>query len=67
MFTHSVGSYLLIVIDNLSRRVCVQFTTIKNDMFESFKEWHTRLWNQIGTKLSVLRTNNSLEFGFRAV
>lgn len=29
MLTQGVGSYFLIVIDNLSRRVCVQIRTIK--------------------------------------
>jgi len=34
----------------------------KSDAFEKFKEWHTLVENQIGTKLKVLRTDNGLEF-----
>ena len=34
----------------------------KSDTFEKFKEWHTLIENQMGTKLKGLRTDNGLEF-----
>jgi len=34
----------------------------KSHAFGKFKEWHTLVENQIGTKLKVLRTDNRLEF-----
>jgi len=34
----------------------------KSDTFEKFKEWHTLIENQMGTKLKGLITDNGLEF-----
>jgi len=50
------------IIDDYSRRVWVYILKNKRDAFEKFKEWHTLVENQIGTKLKVLRTDNDLEF-----
>ena len=50
------------IIDDYSRRVWVYILKNKSDAFEKFKEWHTLVENQIGTKLKVLRTDNDLEF-----
>jgi len=50
------------IIDDYSRRVWVYILKNKSDAFEKFKEWHTLVENQIGTKLKVLRTDNGLEF-----
>ncbi|GAU10233.1 hypothetical protein TSUD_417410 [Trifolium subterraneum] len=60
--THGGGSYFLSIIDDYSRRVWVHIIKNKSDAFEKFKEWHTLIENQIGTKLKVLRTNNGLKF-----
>jgi len=50
------------IIDDYSRRVWVYIQKNKSDAFVKFKEWHTIVENQIGTKLKVLRTDNGLEF-----
>jgi len=50
------------IIDDYSRRVWVYIVKNKSDTFEKFKECHTLVENQIGTKLKVLRTDNGLEF-----
>ncbi|KAK2414734.1 secreted RxLR effector protein [Trifolium repens] len=60
--THGGGSYFLSIIDDYSRRVWVHIIKNKSDTFEKFKEWHTLIENQTGTKLKVLRTDNGLEF-----
>ena len=50
------------ITDDYSRRVWVYILKNKSDALEKFKEWHTLVENQIGTKLKVLRTDNRLEF-----
>jgi len=50
------------ITDDYSRRVWVYILKNKSDALEKFKEWHTLVENQIGTKLKVLRTDNGLEF-----
>ncbi len=50
------------MVDDFSRRVWVHILKNKSDTFEKFKEWHTLIGNQVGTKLKILRTNNGLEF-----
>ena len=60
--THGGGSYFLSIIDDYSRRVWVFVLKTKSDTFEKFKEWHTLIENQKGTKLKGLRTDNGLEF-----
>ena len=57
--THGGGSYFMYIY---SRRVWVYILKNKSHAFEKFKEWHTLVENQIGTKLKVLRTDNGLEF-----
>jgi len=34
----------------------------KSESFQKFREWHTLIGNQLGTKLKVLRTDNGFEF-----
>ncbi|CAJ2646442.1 unnamed protein product [Trifolium pratense] len=60
--THGGGSYFLSIIDDYSRRVWVYIIKNKSDTFEKFKEWHTLIENQTGSKLKLLRTDNGLEF-----
>ena len=60
--THGGGSYFLSIIDDYSRRVWVYILRNKAETFQKFKEWHTQIENQQGTKLKVLRTDNGLEF-----
>jgi len=60
--THGGGSCFLSTIDDYSRRVWVFVLKNKSDTFGKFKEWHTLIENQMGTKLKVLRTDNGLEF-----
>jgi len=60
--TNGGGSYFLSIIDDYSRRVWIFVLKNKSDTFEKFKEWHTLIENQTGTKLKGLRTDNALEF-----
>ena len=60
--THWGGSYFLSIIDDYSRRIWVFILKNKSETFEKFKERHTLIENQRGTKLKGLRTDNGLEF-----
>lgn len=60
--THAGCSYFLTIIDDYSRRVWLYVLKNKNDTFEKFKDWHTQIETQLGTKLKCLRADNGLEF-----
>lgn len=62
MKTHGGSSYFLTIIDDFSRRVWLYVLKNKSEAFQKFREWHTLVGNEIGTKLKVLRTDNGLEF-----
>ena len=62
MKTHGGSSYFLTIIDDFSRRVWLYVLKNKLEAFQKFREWHTLVGNQLGTKLKVLRTDNGLEF-----
>ncbi|KAL5858125.1 hypothetical protein ACOSQ3_005583 [Xanthoceras sorbifolium] len=54
--------YMLILIDDYSRKVWVYFLKHKNDVFATFKQWKALVEKQTGRKIKRLRTDNGLEF-----
>ena len=54
--------YFVSFIDDFSRKVWIYFLKYKSELFNIFKEFKTLVENQVGKKIKVLRTDNSLEF-----
>ena len=55
-------TYLLTIIDDLSRKVWVFYLKQKSDVFATFKDWKTMIEKQTWRKVKCLCTNNGLEF-----
>jgi len=54
--------YMLIIIDDYSRKVWPYFLKYKSEAFSAFKEWKTMVENQTEKKVKKLRTDNGMEF-----
>ncbi|GBP58764.1 Retrovirus-related Pol polyprotein from transposon TNT 1-94 [Eumeta japonica] len=64
MEVRSVGQarYFLLFVDDASRMAFVYFLKEKNQVLQHFKEFHSMVRNQKGTKIKTLRTDNGGEF-----
>lgn len=58
----SGNQYFLSLIDDHSRKVWLCFLKTKDETFQNFCEWKTRVENQVDKKVKYLRTDNGLEF-----
>ncbi|GKV22644.1 hypothetical protein SLEP1_g32496 [Rubroshorea leprosula] len=54
--------YMLIFINDYSRKVWVYTLKSKSDMFLTFKQWKTLIEKQTGKQIKRLRTDNGLEY-----
>lgn len=62
METHGGFYLLIIIINDFFRRVWVHILNNKSGTFENFKELHTLIGSQLGTKVNMLRIDNGLKF-----
>lgn len=60
--SHGGRRYMLIIIDDYSRKVWAYFLRHKNEVFLNFKRWKSLVENQTRKKVKRLRTDNGLEF-----
>lgn len=58
----SGARYMLIFVDDYSRKVWTFFLKQKSDVFDTFKQWKTMIEKQTGKQIKRLRTDNGLEF-----
>ncbi|KAG8485659.1 hypothetical protein CXB51_018846 [Gossypium anomalum] len=56
------ANYMLIFIDDFSRKVWAFFLKQKSDVFSTFKSWKIMIEKQMGKQIKYLRTDNGLEF-----
>ena len=54
--------YMLLFIDNFSRKVWDFFLKEKSEVFNIFKQWKTLIEKKTGKQIKRLRTDNGLEF-----
>ena len=60
--SRGIYRYMMTIIDDFSRKICVYFLKHKNEAFSTFKEWKLFIENQTCKKIKRLRTYNGLEF-----
>lgn len=60
----SLGSskYIMVLVDQYSRRIFVEFLKHKNEVFQKFIEFASRRENEINAKIKYVRTDNGGEF-----
>lgn len=58
----SGARYLLVLIDDYSRKVFAIPIVRKSDVFEKFKNFKSLVDNQCGRKIQILRTDNGTEY-----
>ena len=56
------ASYLLMFIDDFSRKVWVYFLKHKNEVFHTFKKWKVLVEKHTNKKIKRLQIDNGLEF-----
>ena len=61
--TMNGGRYFMTIIDDFSRKLCVQVLKEKSDAIKFFKEWHLMVEREKRIGLKCLRTDNGLDSG----
>jgi hypothetical protein len=57
-----VGSYILTIIDDYSRKVWSYFLKHKYEAFDAFRKWKVMIEKQTEKKVKLLRTDNVMKF-----
>lgn len=64
--TFKGAKYVLLLVDDYSRKLFIRILHSKAQAFEMFKEWKVMVENQTGFKVKVLRSDNGGEFTSKA-